>query len=119
MRRLILLAAVLALSVTAHAQQSSQLQAIGWEVITVAASSVGFTAATLNPDGAGPATRCYGRLETGEIRFRIDGGAPTSSVGLLLEIGEQITIDGPANLSRFRAIRTGGTSGSLSFVCSR
>ena len=52
-------------------------------------------------------------LETAQIRYRYDGKAPTSTVGCLLEIGQQMVIDGSANVGAFLAIRTGGTSGAL------
>ena len=52
-------------------------------------------------------------LETGEIRYRLDGTAPTTTVGTIMEIGDTKTIYGYKNIRDFKAIRTGGTSGEL------
>lgn len=52
-------------------------------------------------------------LETAQIRFTIDGTAPTTSVGHLLNPGEMLKLDSLADITAFRAIRTGATSGSL------
>lgn len=52
-------------------------------------------------------------LETAEIRFTTDGTAPTTTVGIPLEPYQSITIQGKDDLTRFRAIRTTSTSGSL------
>ena len=53
------------------------------------------------------------RLETAQIRFTIDTTAPTTSIGWLLEAGEILELHGRYELANFRAIRTGGTSGTL------
>lgn len=57
------------------------------------------------------AARC--RLETAQIRFTLDGTAPETTTGTLLEIGEMLELDSRAELTGFKAIRTGGTSGTL------
>ena len=51
---------------------------IGWEVLTVSTSSVGFTNAN---DGKHMMLRVVG----GPVRWRADGTAPTSTVGMLAE----------------------------------
>ena len=55
----------------------------------------------------------YCRLETAQIRFTIDTTAPTTAVGWLLEIGEPVELHGRYEMANFRAIRTGGSSGTL------
>ena len=55
-----------------------------------------------------------GRLETAQIRFTLDGTAPTTAVGTLLEVGETLALENRGELTGFRAIRTGATSGVLS-----
>ena len=59
------------------------------------------------------------RLETAQIRFTLDGTAPTTTVGTLLEIGEILDLHGQDELNGFKAIRTGGTSGTLQVEYSR
>lgn len=78
------------------------------------AGGVSLTAVTYSD-----ATHATLRLETAQIRFRVDGGAPTTAVGTLLEIGETLELSGAATIAAFRAIRTGGSSGSLSVTYGR
>jgi hypothetical protein len=88
-----------------------------FEQITVANSAVGFTSTKVEPDGSSgsrKATLAECRLETAEIRWRIDGLAPTTTVGTLLEPGDQLVLAGHDVIMRFQAIRTGATSGVLS-----
>ena len=103
----------LLLLVLLTASVSAQWTYLGFEQFTVAASSVGFTATTLQPNGANtqPQARVGScRVETAQLRYRIDNVAPTSTVGTLAEIGDVIVLSGPDVLRNFRAIRTGATS---------
>lgn len=86
---------------------------LNFEQVTVAATSIGFTATKITPAGLPMATIASCRLETAEVRWTIDGTVPTTAVGTLLEIGDILTVTGHDALSTFRAIRTGGTSGVL------
>ena len=52
-------------------------------------------------------------LETAQIRFTLDGTAPTSSAGKLLEVGQTLTLESREELTGFLGIRTGGGSGVL------
>jgi len=52
-------------------------------------------------------------LETGQVRFRMDGTNPTSSEGHLVEVGDTISLKSAAQIAAFKAIRTGATSGVL------
>ena len=52
-------------------------------------------------------------VETAQIRFRIDGGAPTSTVGHILNPGDTITLDSNSDIANFKAIRTGTLSGLI------
>lgn len=90
-----------------------------FETITVANSAIGCTAATANPSNAPGAVRAVMTLETAQIRYRYDGTDPTSTVGHLLEIGETLVLEGADNIRRFKAIRTGSTSGALSTTYER
>ena len=55
------------------------------------------------------------RLETAEIRWTVDpsGTTVSSTVGEPLEAAERLTKSGYTDMSNFKAIRTGGTSGTL------
>lgn len=98
----------LALLVTLTSSALAQTY-VSSEVITVAGTSIGFTASAINP----AATQAICRLETAEIRFRVDGTAPTASVGTVLSASDAVIVTGGNLLNGFRAIRTGGDSGSL------
>lgn len=52
-------------------------------------------------------------VETAQVRFTIDGTAPTTTVGHLLEIGDILKLDSAEDLAAFRAIRTGSTSATI------
>lgn len=78
------------------------------EVITVADSAIGLTAGTYLT-----ATKAEMTLETAQIRVRKDGSDPTTSVGHLVEVGDQIVLNSASDIANFKAIRTGSTSGEL------
>jgi len=79
----------------------------GYESLTVAAASTPLASVPSAADHA------VCTLETGQIRFRIDGGVPSATEGHLLEIGAQLRLEGKTELNQFRGFRTGGTSGVL------
>jgi hypothetical protein len=64
-----------------------------------------FTTATL--DGAITANIT---VEDNPVRVRWDGGNPTTSIGHLLQSGDQLKLDFTADLWHFKAIATGGDS---------
>lgn len=109
-RRFLGIAIVLLLTVPLSASFYS------FEQVTVANSSIGFTATKITPtDGTPPRVYADCRLETAEIRYTVDGQTtPTTTVGQLLEIGDRLVIARREEMVNFRAIRTGGTSGTLS-----
>ena len=100
--------------------------AYDYEQITVAATAIGVTESkrvktvttNIQTDGT-----CYTStytaievillLETAQIRWTCDGTTPTTTVGNPMDAGDSIVISGAQNIKQFRAIRTGGTSGSL------
>ena len=89
-------------------------RAFAFETITVAASAIGLTAATLEGAGSGPpALRAILTVENAQMRFRYDGTVPTSAEGHIAEAGDAITIEGAEDLRKWRAIRTGGSSAIL------
>jgi len=87
---------------------SQATQAIAYESITVAGTAKGFTAGTF-----GTATHAFITCEDAQLRFRIDGENPTASEGHLLNPGDTLKLDSPADIARFRAIRTSAISAVL------
>ena len=107
LRRLILALTVLAfLAVPTHAQHRTT-----FEQITVANSAIGITTAIHSGMSA-----CSVRLETAQVRWRIDA-APSATVGTLLEVGDVLTIMRAEDLGVVKFIRTGATSGLANVWC--
>ena len=79
------------------------------ESITVSDTAIGFTSSLITY----PVFGATCTLETGQIRFWLDGTDPTSSEGHLLEIGQSIGLTNGVQIGNFRAIKTGVTSGVL------
>lgn len=90
-----------------------QWQRLAFEQITVANTAIGFTSTKItSPDGV-LMTKAVCNLETGEVRYTIDGTTPTSTVGMIWAVNTSLTFVGHDVLSNFRAIRDSGTSGQL------
>jgi len=87
---------------------------VGSQQLTVDNTSGGVSL-TL-PDGA---HRAAMTLQTAQIRALDSGTAPTTTLGRVVEIGQQINYleySSRTALEKFRAIRTGSTSGVLDIV---
>ena len=84
-------------------------QGVGFEEITVGTTAVGVTM----PVGRTPVRATF-TLATAQIRFTYHGTAPSAAVGHLMDVGDALTLEGATNISNFRAIRSGSTSGVLS-----
>jgi hypothetical protein len=96
---------------------SAQWGYIGYTQVTVdnTAGGVPFPSSHIGDSGHMRPTQAFCFLESGDIRWTIDGTAPTTSVGNLAVAESALpAISGTTLLSNFRAIRTGGTSGTLS-----
>jgi len=80
------------------------------EAVTVdsTAGGVGLTAATI----AGT-NRALLTVETAAIRYTVNGTAPTTAVGHLAQPGDVIKLESQDELTKFRAIRQGGVSGTI------
>ena len=85
--------------------------AFGHEAVVVASTAIGFTQATWGAKGSH--IRAVVSAEGGVMRYRYDGSNPSSTAGHLLSHGDVITVEGAIGLVNFRAIRCGGTSGTL------
>jgi len=84
-----------------------------FETVSIADTAIGFTSATYGATGS-PHLRAVVTALGGVMRYRYDGGNPTSTVGHLLSHGDMIIVEGGVNVSKFRAIRAGTQNGILS-----
>ena len=87
------------------------LRTFAEEDITVAASSTRLTLSNIYVTP--PLKKVEIFVEDAQIRFRLDGSDPTSSVGEILNPFDRVTIENPSDAEAFRAIRTGGTSATI------
>lgn len=92
----------------AAAQKNTELSAVGFEQITVAAAA---TALTNPPAGV---LRALIAVEVADIRWRIDGVDPTSAIGQPALADDVIVLSSAEDVVRFRAIRLGSSSATLS-----
>lgn len=87
------------------------------ERITVAATAIGFTTTTYKPTSGDRKGICASIAkcvpEGADIRYRIDGTDPTSSIGRRIYEDSVFYIIGSENIKRFKAIRTTSTSATL------
>jgi hypothetical protein len=109
MRRLWLALLLVSAPVSAWAQAPY----VAFDQIDVSTSAIGLTDALIRGSGTPDAVVVLCRLQGAQIRFRFDGGAPTTSVGVPLEVGQDILLPNTALIRNFKAIRTGGTDGRL------
>lgn len=75
--------------------------AFNFESVTVTTTSTAITYQVGDMHGFRAVISC----EDQPVRFRYDGGAPTSTSGHLLNPGDRLTVEGRQNVERFRAIR--------------
>ena len=118
MRRLVAILLVAGVCVLLEPLEA-QTNRVAFETVTFADTAIAFTVTTIHPSGGPIMTACTGKLETASIRIRYDGTAPSSTVGMLIDVGDIVTIRGTPYLDDFQGIRTGGTSGVIAFSCTR
>lgn len=104
----------------AHAQAqnspcggNTRFEAFAFETITVSTTAVGFTSATYAPSGTTPADYAMVSVETAAIRYRVDGVAPTASVGHAIEAGSGFPVCGQPSLKTFQMIRRDGADSTV------
>src|SRR5690348_12509777 len=90
---------------------SAQITFVTSEQITIdnTTGGVPFTATKISPGGQPQTSAAYCTLETADIRYTVDGSAPTASVGTLWTAGNAIAFSGHEVLAAFKGIRTGST----------
>ena len=69
------------------------------------ALSVSSTALPLTANLADSRTHAFVTVAVDAVRFRLDGVAPSATVGHLANVGDTIILDGRAELDGFRVIR--------------
>lgn len=84
------------------------VQTFAYEDVTVGSTAVTLTAATY-----GAADYASMLVEGGPIRFRLDSGTPTASVGDLLNVGDRLVLESDSEIQGFKAIRVDGSSATL------
>lgn len=88
----------------------SKAKASSYEALTIDATAGGIACTALKYAGC---TKAFMTLETAQIRYTVDGTAPTAAVGHLLEVGDVLKLDSAEDIAAFRGFRTGAVSGSL------
>jgi hypothetical protein len=88
-----------------------------YEMITVGTQVVSLSDDKICPR-TGPYTRMQARAvllssEDGDLRFRIDGGQPSSSTGHYLTNGDTLVLTGTQAIKQFLAVRAGETDSTL------
>lgn len=81
-----------------------------FEALSVSTTATGFTAGTRGDRYFAVVT-----VEDAAVRFRLDGTAPTASVGHELEIGDELRLFNPKDVANAQFIsRDGGTATLMS-----
>ena len=86
----------------------------GFEQITVSTIAKSFTLATYSPGTKGTALLATVIVESNGVRYRKDGTAPTSSVGMPLSSGDVLYIWGSTDIKNVKFIRSGASDATLS-----
>lgn len=83
-----------------------------YEDITVSDTAIGITVSKMRV-GSKIATVAFISVEDANIRFTIDGTAPTTSKGHQLVDGQNLTLANPSDIRNFKAIRDDATDATL------
>lgn len=86
-----------------------EFSAIDYESITINAGS----SATLNASKADRARMVFITCENADIRFRYDGGNPTSTEGHILKSGETLRLGNVSNIKRLKFFNHSLTNATL------
>lgn len=122
MKRVIVFLLMLLVPGLAHAVEcgppNTTWVAYEYEDITVSTSAVGFTAAKIQPSGAPVGAGLVDiSVETDNVRLRLDGGVPTSTVGheFLASSTTQSTasVCGEQNIRLLLMIRSGSVDAAV------
>jgi hypothetical protein len=89
-----------------------------YEQVTVSTTSKALTEAAYKPRSTTKAQKAIIGIEDNGIRFRLDGLAPTSAVGMEAGSGDMIELNGIDEIVQFRAIRSGAADAVLNVTYS-
>jgi hypothetical protein len=96
---------------------SDKQTAFAFETLTVGAAAIGPTVATIYPADGFEATYGLFSVETNTVRFRMDGTAPTASVGHPLAADQNLEVHGKENLRNLKFIQvSGGATVSCTYM---
>jgi len=88
--------------------------AYDYESKIVSTAAVPLTDTKIMPTDEAPAGAALISIETASVRIRLDGIAPTSTEGHLLEVGDFLLIYGGTNaLRKFQAVRATATDATM------
>jgi hypothetical protein len=90
-------------------------KANNFEQVTVDATAGGVK---LTANKYGTSKKASVTVETAQIRFRVDGGVPTTTVGHLADIGDEISLESNEDIVNFKAIRVSSTSALITVTYS-
>jgi len=91
----------------------SEREAQDYEAITVSTNAIGITVSKLRSSRYGPCTGAFITVENYNIRFRVDGGNPTTTEGHVLTAGQNLTLGSESDVGKFRAIRDDAVDATL------
>lgn len=91
--------------------------ATGSEALAVSTGAVPITSTVYRPAAGGiEATNCFFVVEDADIRYRVDGGTPTASVGTPANQNSTVPLNADS-IALFEAIRAGGVDAVLQVSC--
>ncbi|MFA5143991.1 MAG: hypothetical protein WC522_07510 [Candidatus Omnitrophota bacterium] len=88
-------------------------EVIGFEEVTVDDTVKVLTASIYAPAQGRQASRAMITVEGGNIRYRVDGGNPTSASGHLATEGDIFALESIYEIKNFKATRVSTASGKL------
>lgn len=80
----------------------------GFEELDVSSTALPFTAALYGQDPSNLAILAEVTVEEDAVRVRVDGVAPTATVGQLWPVGSKLYVCGRQNIRNFQVIRVTG-----------
>lgn len=78
-----------------------------FETLTVSSTALQIPEALRNHD------RAFITVESQIVRYRVDGGIPTATVGIRLLVNERLDLHGKSELDKFRVIRQDGSDATV------
>jgi len=86
---------------------------IGFEAVTISNAVIGFTSSTASPAGKNPYDYALVTVEDAAMRYRVDGGLPTTLLGHLTAAADVIELESETEIRNFKAIRSTGSDSKI------